>query len=229
MDLDLLGLGLVDPRVIAGPLAVRYAEVVARARVEATKWQDLTGSDPSMHDFFVSTHVMGRRLDLAHSFSWSIPTREAITRVAGLSPIVDVAAGSGYWAWLLRCAGADVVAVDAHPAGCPCDDPDEHYPDTRAWLPVQRGDAVDAARVHADRTMLLSWPPMGDPFSERAVRAYHRAGGRRVVYVGEWGGCCGTAGLFGALDDLFEATEFVALPTWPGINDGLVVLDRRDG
>jgi hypothetical protein len=44
---------------------------------------------------------------LVDRYGWAIPTDEAIAALVELSPLVEIGAGRGYWAHLLRQAGAD--------------------------------------------------------------------------------------------------------------------------
>src|SRR5262245_34518575 len=48
-------------------------------------------------------------------FGFAVPNAEAIAAIAALSPIVEIGAGTGYWAWMLRNAGVDVIAYDKQP------------------------------------------------------------------------------------------------------------------
>ena len=43
--------------------------------------------------------------------------REALKALAGAGPLIEVGAGTGYWAMQLRWAGVQVTAVDSHPPG----------------------------------------------------------------------------------------------------------------
>ena len=52
---------------------------------------------------------------LSHRYSWAIPTEPALAALAGLSPILEVGAGTGYWAALRHGRGARVTALDLHP------------------------------------------------------------------------------------------------------------------
>jgi hypothetical protein len=44
-----------------------------------------------------------------------IPTDEAVDTLSELQPILEVGAGSGYWAYVLENAGVDIVATDPYP------------------------------------------------------------------------------------------------------------------
>lgn len=52
---------------------------------------------------------------LSQQFAFAVPTEEVLEIVASLGkPVVEVGAGTGYWSWLLRNRGVDVIAYDAH-------------------------------------------------------------------------------------------------------------------
>src|ERR1019366_9640348 len=53
---------------------------------------------------------------IAGHFAWAVPTEEAVRVVAKYSTrVVEIGAGSGYWAWMMRQAGVTVAAFDADP------------------------------------------------------------------------------------------------------------------
>lgn len=196
-------------------------------------------------------------------WSWAVPSPEAVTLLAGLGPIVEVGAGTGYWARLISDAGGDIIAYDRtppieHPAVDParlrswCRDDEwpegvnRFHPHARQWFDVCEDDGVAAAAAHPDRTLFLCWPPYDRPFGADALRAYHAAGGRRVIYVGEGSdGCTGDADLHALLgfepwcrqcesDEscghlpgpiVAETLTEVSIPRWDGIRDFLVVLE----
>jgi hypothetical protein len=124
--------------------------------------------------------------------SYAIPSREALAALKRLSPIVECGAGSGYWARMLRDAGADVLAFDSQPPtvegnnACAC----------RTFCEVTRADCAALFDEHPDlaqRTLLMVWPGAGvegsaadaAPWDVLCLTSFIRAGGRRVAYVGE--------------------------------------------
>jgi hypothetical protein len=50
-----------------------------------------------------------------HLYAFAAPNSRALKALAEVSPIIEVGAGVGYWALLLRQAGVAVVATDALP------------------------------------------------------------------------------------------------------------------
>jgi hypothetical protein len=161
----------------------------------------------------------GRRRELAARFSWAIPTEAALGLVGDHGPLLEVGAGTGYWAALLRARGIDVQATDLEPAGS------TYHRDSQVWTEVTRSSAVEAVRAWPDRTLFLCWPPPDDDAAGyAAVRAY---AGDTVVYVGGGAdGPTGTARLQRELDLNWTVTDELALPSWPGIPDRLTVWRR---
>lgn len=166
-------------------------------------------------------------------YAFSVPTDEALDAIAQVGPIVELGAGSGYWAALLRERGVDVLAYDRYP---PRDGGNHWYQDREEFHPIVRG-TEEVLHWNAHRTLMLSWPPYATPMAAEALRYYERAGGRCLVYVGEgWGGCCADDDFFTRLgEDTFDDVEHstpwrkvreVLLPQWWGVHDWLTIYER---
>lgn len=173
-------------------------------------------------------------------FSWAVPNEAALDMIRRYSPngVVEVGAGGGYWAMLLRERGVDVVAYDPDPAGTD-EDP---WHDGRAWSEVLPGDHA-AAADHPERTLFLCWPSYNQGWGAQAIEAY---GGDTVIYIGEGpGGCTGDDRLDYLLglespwcehrdepctcvvaEALFTPVDSLAIPQWHGIHDGVTVHQR---
>jgi hypothetical protein len=162
----------------------------------------------------------GRRRELASRFAWAIPTEAALGLIGDHGPILEVGAGTGYWAFLLRERGVDVWATDLAPGD------NRFHQAGVTWMPVTPMTAVAAARAAGGRTLLLCWPPPDDDAAGyAAVRAYR---GDTVITVGGGeDGPTGTARLHRELDLNWSVTDELALPSWPGIPDRLTVWRRN--
>ena len=162
----------------------------------------------------------GGRSSLVRKYAWAVPNDEAIQKLVSLSPIVEVGAGTGYWAKLVSEAGGDVRAFDSSPPKFGVN----RYEHTNAWFPVERGQANVASRF-AHRTLLLCWPPYNTGMATEALRAYN---GKTVVFVGEsQGGCTGNDEFHDMLKDRFNRVESVWLPCWSGIHDYMTIWNRK--
>jgi len=131
-------------------------------------------------------------------------------------------AGTGYWCALLATMGIDTLASDLEP------ETNRYHKGARLWHPVQAVNGIEAA-THPEavqRTLLLSWPPYGEPVGANILNAYL---GPRVIYIGEpCGGCCGDDDLFEAFDRDWELVAEHTPIQWAGIHDLIQVYDRKE-
>ena len=138
---------------------------------------------------------------------YAVPTRGAVRAIAefleGCSAL-EVCAGLGLWARLLRDEGVSVVATDA---GAPRDLP---------YVCVERQDAPAAIASNGGcDALLLCWPPNGQPAAAEAMRTF---GGTRFVYIGD-SRFTGDAAFHGMLDRDWTLEMLLPLPSWPGLED----------
>ena len=182
-------------------------------------------------------------------YAFAIPTDRALAAIVQHSPhgVVEIGAGTGYWASLVHDLGVPTVAYDPAP---PMSPDNKWFHSSSAWFDVQQGDETVVA-LHSDRTLLIVWPTRDQTWAGDALHHFHTAGGRTVIYVGEGpGGRTGDArfhALLGASDHcvactygahdlacvcgtqaLWRQVQHIALPHWPGHHDDLLVYSRRD-
>lgn len=191
-----------------------------------------------------SSHPEVPRAGLHHvkqRYSWAVPNEEAIRTIAYHSPrgVVEIGAGGGYWAKMLREHGVDVIAYDPDPEGT-----GEHpWHSGRQWSEVLKGDHTSVIG-HPDRTLLLCWPMYSADWSDQAVELY---GGNTVIYIGEGnGGCTGSDRMHALLGGKpycphydepctcewpaaqFHEVATVEIPQWWGLHDRLYVYSRNE-
>jgi len=173
-------------------------------------------------------NVSERRRELVQFFAWGIPTGPAVEVLARHGPILECGAGTGYWAALLRAAGADVVASDLSPPGNSppgVGDNEFHRSAGSTWVEVEAAPAVASVRRHRDRTLMLCWPSFDDDAgSYEALHAYR---GDVFLYVGERDGASGSVRFHRELALNWEIADAVELPHWPRLRDFAFVYRRR--
>lgn len=161
-----------------------------------------------------------KRVEFVRKYSWSIPNEKAIKKIVSLSPIVEVGAGTGYWASLVASEGGDIIAYDKFPPLFG----NNKYCDVVQYFPVKEGDHSKLS-LHPDRAMMLSWAPY-----DNSMGADHISNclSKHLILIGEgYGGCCGNDEMFSLLDKHFKIVESIQLPNWPGINDNLSIYLRK--
>jgi hypothetical protein len=147
---------------------------------------------------------------IAGHFAWAVPTEEAIRVVLKYATnMVEIGAGSGYWAWMMRQVGIAVAAFDAAPP-----------PFT--WSKVDQCDER-AVSYYPYHTLFVCWPPWNSDMAYNALACYQ---GNHFVYVGEWMGGSANPRFFGQLATMFELIDVVDIPPWQNRDDRLMIFRR---
>jgi hypothetical protein len=159
-------------------------------------------------------------LMLAQRYAYVFPSDSILAMLAGLGPLVEIGAGTGYWAHRLRSIGVDIVAFDQAPLDG--ERTNRYHPRTRPWTHVELGDQT-VLSGYADRGLFVCWPPLFSSLGD--CLAHYR--GDTVAYIGDGG--YRTA----RLDRLREEFTKVAmapvraLDPYPGVRPQLTIWRRR--
>lgn len=165
---------------------------------------------PELHDIAVQ---------LSQVYAVGVPTPGDLAWMAevvhgrGLAGVVEVGAGTGYWAWQLEQVGVRAVASDIAPR-------------STQWVPVDRMEAAEAAATADGHALLMVWPPADDPMAHDALKAFP---GDVLLYVGEpRGDACGDKAFWDLLADDWEPVGVCwKHVTFTGRHDTLPVLFER--
>ena len=174
------------------------------------------------------------------SLAFAVPSEAALDLLAAHAPLVEMGAGTGYWAHLLERRGVEVAAFDARPPpealGAPrggnakgaasrSREQNEFHGDCPAFTSVQRGGPSSLGDPKwKDHTLLLCYPPKGQPMGALAVNHF---GGSTLAHVGEWRGDTGDAKLEAALAQGWELVSRTPLPCWGDTMEDLTLWRRR--
>jgi hypothetical protein len=152
---------------------------------------------------------------LERRYAWAVPNSEALEAVLELGPIVEIGAGGGYWARLLRDRGGEVIAYEPAPL-------DEVWTDmAEPWTPLLRGGVDDAAK-HPDRALFVGWPPRPNGFM---VDLLLEAPQRTLALITDGRGPVQDR-MYDLLEREWTRTSEVAIPTWPSRSDRLMTWSK---
>jgi hypothetical protein len=174
------------------------------------------------------TFLSFERDSLTGQYAFSIPTAETLQTIAIYSPIVEIGAGSGYWAMCLAACGVDIIAYDRYPPGeaSITDISERNWHFRKTWYRVNKGDEL-AVAAHSNRALFLCWPPPENPMGVRALDAYIKSGGRTVIVIGEMRPLSmGDANLYELLNSL-TLIERRRIHGWPGFSEEILVCSCR--
>lgn len=153
-----------------------------------------------------------------HGFS--IPTEKAMDLLKLHNPLLEVGAGTGYWAYEMRKRTIDVIATDISPEPM-----SNIYGFSKTWTPVEALSAIDAVRKYPGRTLFVSWPTFGESWITEALKEYK---GKYFFFVGEGsGGCTADDAFFELLEKEWTVKEYISILCWPGIRDSMCIFQRN--
>jgi hypothetical protein len=159
---------------------------------------------------------------LRREFAYAIPNEEALAEIQKHGPVVEIGAGKGYWASLLRERGAKVAAFDKFPLEMGKNE--YHDVGDRPFTEIEKG-SVEQVRKFPDHKLLLVWPPPNEPMALNALNQYK---GKTVFYVGEeHADYIGDMAFQRQLNERFEIKKQIPLPNFPGYDDMLHVYERK--
>jgi len=161
--------------------------------------------------------LLTERHNLVEEYAWAIPNVAAIETLCYHEPVLEVGAGTGYWAWCVEQLDGESVATEPEP---PTVDP---YTDLIAYDALA---AIETVREYEpeEYTLYCCWPDHQAEWPADALDEYE---GATFIYVGEGrGGCTGDERFHRKLHDEWTLDETVAIPTYLGIHDRLEVWHR---
>lgn len=162
------------------------------------------GSIPE--NFLCDTSIYQLRKKSVVQYAWAIPTVKAIQKVLKFSGnrLIEIGAGTGYWAWMMENWGAQISVVCYDIYKC------------QEWHPVLKGNE-EMAGAYPHRTLFLCWPPYKGNMAAKAIEVYIRSGGKKIVYIGE-----DVDGCTGGHEDLRKYAKLagtITIPCWPANHD----------
>lgn len=169
-------------------------------------------------------------------YAWAIPTVAALECIAKYGPLVEIGAGTGYWAYELRKRGVTIEAYDMFPPDGSewTTEEEENYEGTQknwyhrghtCWTEVLQGTPEILKTYDPSWNLFLCWPPYNTDMAAYAL-GYHR--GDFICYVGEdVGGCNGDRLFWRLLHKLYDEVEREYIPQWPGIHDYVTIYHKK--
>lgn len=161
------------------------------------------------------------RESFVRTMAWAVPSKKTIERIVQFTnSILEVGAGLGLWAFLLKNAGVTVTATDLYSRRANYVDPNSVN-----FTEVIDMAGMEAVKAHGLRhdTLMLCWPPYSDPLAYEALMAF---AGQKLVYIGECGGCTADENFAKLIESDFTLEDSLHIPQWYGLHDELFLYKR---
>ncbi len=178
---------------------------------------------------FKIDHIMWNyteRRNLCKMFSFAIPNEDALHAIGIYGPILEVGAGTGYWAHELQERGRQVIPTDITQPEF------NRYEFTKTWTQITQCNALEAIeKYHKEvAALLIIWPCYASGWAFKAAKAFSDKKGykkSRIIYIGEGErGCTADDEFHEFLNKDCELIEQVNIPQWYSIHDYLTVWSR---
>lgn len=154
-------------------------------------------------------------------YSWAVPNKKALLEISNYAPLIEIGAGTGYWAMPLAKLGADIICFDNNLLS---QDERTNNNSKIRYFPINNGSAK-VLKNHPERNLFLCWIPHLSPLGSECLNYFK---GKYLIYVGEWaGGCNATDDFFEKLEKRFVVVKTEKIPQWHGVRDFLTVLKNK--
>lgn len=156
-------------------------------------------------------------------YGFAILSENVIDRLKKYAPILEVGAGTGYWAYEFQKRAIDYIATDLKISENSYFKFDEKK--SKHWTNVENLSAEEAIEKYPNRTLLICWPCYNEPWAYDAVCQFK---GDYVIYVGEgYEGCTADDQFHYYMDENFYLIDELNLFQWRGFHDRVFVYRRN--
>jgi hypothetical protein len=160
-----------------------------------------------------------------HLYAYATPTTKALTTLKEYSPLVEIGAGTGYWASLLAKQGVDIVAYDKAPPSKESREQNTYHGEVPTFCSIEKGGPeVLGASSLGGKNLFLCYPPPNDDMAEKCLRFFK---GQHVLHIGEWQGDTGNRRFENQLIAGFSLVKSLSLPNWGNTAYQLTIWERK--
>ena len=148
--------------------------------------EQLKGTLNAWDDFFLDKKDGTRELDsvrlevmsnnLLDKYAWAIPDQRALSILSSLAPLVEIGAGKGYWAYLLRNMDIDILTFD------------KHIDPSKEWTNINKGTPANLKNRECNgRSLFLCYPDEDGSMASKCLDIFvnNPKAGKYVIHVGE--------------------------------------------
>ncbi len=209
--------------------------ILQSALVELSSLSRLSFLERSAVQFLIAVRLFANRLleekffvRLREKYAYSAPSPKLLQLIAEHSPLIEIGAGNGYLASLLRAMGADIVALDAFPV----EEGHNWFFNTSvfglptkkgsSWTTVNKGGA-ECLEQYSDRVLLLCWPPK----NAMALESLTHFRGHQIILIANKS-CCADAKFYDLLGNNWHLQLEVKTDSWSMCHTEVMEIYSRD-
>ncbi len=158
---------------------------------------------------------------------------------ASITNVIEMGAGTGYVAHLLREAGLTVSAYDVAPTKPTKDQPNntssnEYHGSSPPFCNVSSAESKTLKSIIRKRdskktALLLCYPPPRSDMALEAAKAFIKRGGKTIIYIGEFNGLTGSSPFENKLQHWFELKYRASCLHWGTDAAEVTIWSMSDG
>lgn len=159
------------------------------------------------------------RSKYVNTFSWAIPSLEALLEIAKYKNIIEIYSGTGYWAYLLSKLDVNIKCFDNFSWF--------HYKENNNFGKYYKVENINNYSLSSfeNCNLMISWPPYGDT---KCLKYLKEIKPQILIYIGEGiGGCNAFDQFFHYVEKFYDEEKYVKIPQWSGIHDYLIIYKRK--
>ena len=189
--------------------------------------------------FLLATDYETRR-KLTDSVCWFLPSVKNINlildQIEDKSKVIDIGCGSGILGKYILANKKDVIYNGVRKQD-EYDVDDIFFVDENLVTNLDKNKKIkDFLKVRKDDTWIMSWPPYKNDMAYQVLKAFYKNPNvKKLIYIGEIGGCNGDEDFYDELSDLiydgkdgYIVEEHAEFDTYAGLHDYLVVVRKKD-
>jgi len=158
-------------------------EIAVKALQNSTSKWDHFFSDSAADFRTAGWTELDNKIDLlCNRYAWAVPDERALRIIKHFSPVIEIGAGKGYWAKLLRQREVDILAFDKFVFNISkTGSSTKRYQKCHSEV-LEGGPEVLLGSQANDRTLLLCYP---DDRESMAIVSLENFRGDIIIYIGE--------------------------------------------
>jgi len=150
-----------------------YLRDVLALKETIPEWDDFFNSEKPEErgNNWIRLEILGQ--PLCEKYSWAIPDQRALNIIAQFQPIIEVGAGNGYWAHLLRKQNVHIRCCDNY----------VNY--STLWTLVEKSGPMILQQndiIEKHYTLMLCYPDEASDLSYQCLQYYE---GEYIIHIGE--------------------------------------------
>ena len=176
-------------------------------------------------DYIMRSRINKIRDNFRKYFSYAIPDSNIINEICkfisenSCNNVLEIGAGLGLWAALLREKGINIFATDNFTS--------HNTSQRNAFIDIETRNGINALKRYHYRNyqlLMIIWPNYEDDMAYNALNNFK---GNYFIYIGELkNGCCATDDFFDLMDSDWTIRRY-EIRQWPRIHDSVYFCTRK--